>query len=88
MMPASVSDRVVRLDPFHVSANTDLKGDRSKRPQAQDPDMLLHVVKGAEHQMHAHVFDALAIDPDLAAVADRVSVLLSGADHRRSLSAL
>ena len=33
------------LDPFHVSANTDPKGDRSKRPQDQDPDMLLHVVK-------------------------------------------
>jgi 4-hydroxyphenylacetate 3-monooxygenase len=38
-------DRVVRQDPFHVSANTDPKGDRSKRPQDQDPDMLLHVVK-------------------------------------------
>ncbi len=38
-------DRVVRLDPFHVSANTDPKGDRSRRPQEQDPDMLLHVVK-------------------------------------------
>jgi 4-hydroxyphenylacetate 3-monooxygenase len=34
-----------RCDPFHVSANTDPKGDRSKRPQEQDPDMLLHVVK-------------------------------------------
>ncbi len=32
-------------DPFHVSANTDAKGDRSKRPQEQDPDVLLHVVK-------------------------------------------
>ena len=31
-------------DPFHVSANTDPKGDRSKRPQDQDPDVLLHVV--------------------------------------------
>ncbi|MGH2927055.1 MAG: 4-hydroxyphenylacetate 3-hydroxylase family protein [Solirubrobacteraceae bacterium] len=31
-------------DPFHVSANTDPKGDRSKRPQEQDPDVLLHVV--------------------------------------------
>jgi 4-hydroxyphenylacetate 3-monooxygenase len=31
-------------DPFHVSANTDAKGDRSKRPQDQDPDVLLHVV--------------------------------------------
>ena len=38
-------DRVLRTDPFHVSANTDPKGDRSKPPQEQDPDMLLHVVK-------------------------------------------
>jgi 4-hydroxyphenylacetate 3-monooxygenase len=38
-------DLAIRNDPFHVSANTDPKGDRSKRPQDQDPDMLLHVVK-------------------------------------------
>ena len=38
-------DFAAKLDPFHVSANTDPKGDRSKRPQDQDPDMLLHVVK-------------------------------------------
>ena len=38
-------DRVLHTDPFHVSANTDPKGDRSKPPQEQDPDMLLHVVK-------------------------------------------
>ncbi|RJF86653.1 4-hydroxyphenylacetate 3-hydroxylase [Oleomonas cavernae] len=37
--------QVVHHDPFHVSANTDPKGDRSKPPQEQDPDMLLHVVK-------------------------------------------
>lgn len=37
--------RVLLEDPFHVSANTDPKGDRSKAPQDQDPDMLLHVVK-------------------------------------------
>ena len=36
---------VLREDLFHVSANTDPKGDRSKRPQDQDPDMLLHVVR-------------------------------------------
>jgi 4-hydroxyphenylacetate 3-monooxygenase len=36
---------VIAQDPFHVSANTDPKGDRSKPPQDQDPDMLLHVVK-------------------------------------------
>ncbi len=38
-------EKVTKLDPFHVSANTDPKGDRSKPPQDQDPDMLLHVVK-------------------------------------------
>jgi 4-hydroxyphenylacetate 3-monooxygenase len=37
--------KVLRNDPFHVSANTDPKGDRSKPPQDQDPDMLLHAVK-------------------------------------------
>ena len=37
--------KVLKEDPFHVSANTDPKGDRSKAPQDQDPDMLLHVVK-------------------------------------------
>ncbi|WP_315837625.1 4-hydroxyphenylacetate 3-hydroxylase family protein [Bradyrhizobium prioriisuperbiae] len=37
--------KVLQADPFHVSANTDPKGDRSKAPQDQDPDMLLHVVK-------------------------------------------
>jgi 4-hydroxyphenylacetate 3-monooxygenase len=37
--------QVLEGDPFHVSANTDPKGDRSKAPQDQDPDMLLHVVK-------------------------------------------
>ena len=37
--------KATRDDPFHVSANTDPKGDRSKRPQDQDPDFLVHVVK-------------------------------------------
>src|SRR6202044_3340883 len=36
--------RAQLLDPFHVSANTDPKGNRSMRPQDQDPDVLLHVV--------------------------------------------
>ena len=31
-------------DPFHVSANTDPKGDRARRPQDQDPDVLLRVI--------------------------------------------
>ena len=37
--------RVLQHDLFHVSANTDPKGDRSKRPQDQDPDMMVHVVR-------------------------------------------
>ena len=37
--------RVVSDDVFHISANADPKGDRSLPPVAQDPDMLLHVVK-------------------------------------------
>jgi len=41
-------DAVLHADPFHVSANTDPKGDRSKPPQEQDPDMLLHVVKDTD----------------------------------------
>ena len=45
---AHIRDHVQRaavLDPFHVSANTDPKGDRARRPQDQDPDVLLHVVR-------------------------------------------
>jgi 4-hydroxyphenylacetate 3-monooxygenase len=41
--------RASRLDPFHVSANTDPKGDRSKRPQDQDPDVLLHVARETDN---------------------------------------
>ena len=37
--------KVLKEDPFHVSANTDPKGDRSLATQDQDPDMLMHVVK-------------------------------------------
>ena len=42
-------DRVLVGDPFHVSANTDPKGDRSRRPQDQDPDMLLHLVRETDN---------------------------------------
>ncbi|MBX2836148.1 MAG: 4-hydroxyphenylacetate 3-hydroxylase family protein [Gammaproteobacteria bacterium] len=38
-------EKVLYNDPFHVSANTDPKGDRSLAPSEQDPDMLLHLVK-------------------------------------------
>jgi 4-hydroxyphenylacetate 3-monooxygenase len=36
-------------DPFHVSGNTDPKGDRARRPQDQDPDVLLHVVSESKN---------------------------------------
>jgi len=36
-------------DPFHVSANTDPKGDRSRHPRDQDPDVLLHVVRETDN---------------------------------------
>lgn len=41
--------RTITEDTFHISANTDPKGDRSKAPQDQDPDMLLHVVKETDN---------------------------------------
>src|SRR5262249_14546683 len=37
--------QVLQQDIFHVSANTDPKGDRSKRPQDQDRDMMVHVTR-------------------------------------------
>jgi 4-hydroxyphenylacetate 3-monooxygenase len=39
----------ITADTFHISANTDPKGDRSKAPQDQDPDMLLHVVRETDN---------------------------------------
>jgi len=39
--------RVLQQDIFHVSANTDPKGDRSQRPQDQDPDMMVQPIAGA-----------------------------------------
>ncbi|MBQ0826865.1 4-hydroxyphenylacetate 3-hydroxylase family protein [Streptomyces tagetis] len=41
--------KAITADPFHVSANTDPKGDRSKAPKDQDPDMLLHVVRETDN---------------------------------------
>jgi 4-hydroxyphenylacetate 3-monooxygenase len=41
--------RAALLDPFHVSANTDPKGDRSRHPRDQDPDVLLHVVRETDN---------------------------------------
>ncbi len=66
---------VIQDDPFHVSANTDPKGDRSKRPQEQDPDMLVHVVKetdtgivirGAKYETAAAYANQAFLKPTIA----------------------
>ncbi len=68
-------ERSVAADPFHVSANTDPKGDRSKRPQDQDPDMLLHVVRetdngivvrGAKYETAAAYANQAFVKPTIA----------------------
>ncbi len=67
--------KVLHEDPFHVSGNTDPKGDRSKRPQDQDPDMLLHVVKetdagivvrGAKYETAAAYANQAFVKPTIA----------------------
>ncbi len=65
----------VEEDPFHVSANTDPKGDRSLRPQDQDPDMLTHVVRetdqgiiirGAKYETAAAYSNQAFLKPTIA----------------------
>jgi 4-hydroxyphenylacetate 3-monooxygenase len=67
--------KVLAADPFHVSANTDPKGDRSKPPQEQDPDMLLHavretdagiIVRGAKYETAAAYADQAFTKPTIA----------------------
>jgi 4-hydroxyphenylacetate 3-monooxygenase len=67
--------RILKQDLFHVSANTDPKGDRSKRPQDQDPDMLLHVVRetdagiivrGAKYETAAAYANQAFVKPTIA----------------------
>lgn len=67
--------RALQTDTFHVSANTDPKGDRSKRPQDQDPDMLLHLVKetdagivvrGAKYETAAAYANQAFVKPTIA----------------------
>jgi 4-hydroxyphenylacetate 3-monooxygenase len=71
--------RVLQQDIFHVSANTDPKGDRSKRPQDQDPDMMVHVVKetdagivlrGAKYETAASYADQAFLKPTIATWTD------------------
>src|SRR5215204_6924307 len=72
-------DFAAKNDPFHVSANTDPKGDRSKRPQDQDPDMMVHVVKetdagiiirGAKYETAASYADQAFLKPTVGAWSD------------------
>ena len=67
--------RALAADPFHVSANTDPKGDRSRPPQEQDPDMLLHVVRetdagivvrGAKYETAAAYANQAFVKPTIA----------------------
>ena len=67
--------QAIHLDPFHVSANTDPKGDRSKAPQDQDPDFLLHlvretdngiVVRGAKYETAAPYANQAFVKPTIA----------------------
>ena len=71
---------MLKEDPFHVSANTDPKGDRSLAPQDQDPDMLLHVVKetdkgiivrGAKYETAAAYANQAFVKPTIANWGDQ-----------------
>ena len=72
--------KVLKSDIFHVSANTDPKGDRSKLPQDQDPDMLLHavketdegiVVRGAKYETAAAYANQAFVKPTIANWGDQ-----------------
>lgn len=72
--------QALQSDTFHVSANTDPKGDRSKRPQDQDPDMLLHLVKetdkgivvrGAKYETAASYSNQAFVKPTIANWGDQ-----------------
>jgi 4-hydroxyphenylacetate 3-monooxygenase len=67
---------VVQKDVFHVSANTDPKGDRSLTPQQQDPDMMVHVtretdagivIRGAKYETAAAYADQAYLKPTVGA---------------------
>ncbi len=68
--------RIVAEDIFHVSANTDPKGDRSRAPQDQDPDMMVHVkketdagiiIRGAKYETAAAYADQAFLKPTVGA---------------------
>ncbi len=70
---------VVQNDPFHVSANTDPKGDRSRPVEERDPDMMIRVVKetdagivirGAKYETAAAYADQAFLKPTVGAWTD------------------
>jgi 4-hydroxyphenylacetate 3-monooxygenase len=70
---------VVEKDVFHVSANTDPKGDRSLPPQQQDPDLMVHVaretdagiiIRGAKYETAAAYADQAYLKPTVGAWAN------------------
>ncbi|QRG07496.1 4-hydroxyphenylacetate 3-hydroxylase family protein [Xanthobacter dioxanivorans] len=71
--------RVVEEDPFHVSANTDPKGDRSRHISERDPDMMVHVtretdagiiIRGAKYETAAAYADQAYLKPTVGAWTD------------------
>jgi hypothetical protein len=82
---------VIENDPFHVSANTDPKGDRSKAPQDQDPDMMVHVVRetdagiivrGAKYETASGYADQAFLKPTVGAWTNEQALRLRGRRHR------
>lgn len=70
---------VVTADPFHVSANTDPKGDRSRPLADRDPDMMVRVTKetdagiiirGAKFETAAAYADQAFLKPTVGAWTD------------------
>ncbi|MET0904981.1 MAG: 4-hydroxyphenylacetate 3-hydroxylase family protein [Tardiphaga sp.] len=70
---------VIEKDIFHVSANTDPKGDRSLPPQQQDPDLMVHVtretdagiiIRGAKYETAAAYADQAYLKPTVGAWAN------------------
>ncbi len=81
----------IENDPFHVSANTDPKGDRSKAPQDQDPDMMVHVVKetdagiiirGAKYETASGYADQALSEADRRRLDQRAAFRLRDRRHR------
>lgn len=70
---------VIENDVFHVSANTDPKGDRSRPLNERDPDMMVHViretdagiiVRGAKYETASAYADQAFLKPTVGAWTD------------------